>query len=267
VIVRGPIAKMIATPGSPVRYVLPVGSEKLPINDRIGGTFRLRFESEIRCLHCGRVTRKSFHQGYCYPCFRVLARCDSCMVRPERCHFAAGTCREPAWGEAHCLVPHTVYLANSSGVKVGITRGLDPTMRWIDQGAAAGLAIRRAADRLDAGRVEVQLAAFVADRTNWRVMLKGPPEPVDLRAERERLFALLTAAPRAGGLPGREIPDAAPLAIEYPVLAYPKKIVAPNLVRSPLLEGTLLGVKGQYLIFDTGVVNVRKYGGHCFAVE
>ena len=109
--------------------------------------------------------------------------------------------------------------------------------------------------------------AHVADRTNWRAMLKGPPEPRDLRSERDRLLAELTGASPDAALAGEAVADAAPVPIEYPVLEYPKKVVSHDLVAKPLLEGTLLGVKGQYLIFDTAVVNVRKYGGHCLSVD
>lgn len=251
---------------SPVRYVLPVGDEGLPLNPLIGGTLRLQFVGEIRCVHCGRTTRKSFGQGHCFPCFRSLARCDICIVKPERCHYAAGTCREPEWGEAHCLIPHSVYLANTSGLKVGITRGLDPTTRWIDQGASEALVIRRVPDRLRAGEIEVALGAFVRDRTDWRAMLKGSPSPVDLRAEGDRLFQLLRESSPESELAGVAVDDAEPVKIEYPVSEYPAKVVSHNLDKQPEVEGTLLGVKGQYLIFDTGVINMRKYAGYCLAV-
>jgi hypothetical protein len=251
---------------SPVRYALPVGAESVPINPRIGGTLRLKFEGEIRCIHCGRSIRKSFQQGYCYPCCAKLARCDVCMVQPERCHYAAGTCREPEWGEAHCLIPHSVYLANSSGIKVGVTRGLDPVTRWIDQGASQALVIRRAPDRSRAGEVEVACKEFVRDKTNWRAMLKGAPAPVDLCAERDRLFALLRESDPQRALPGEMVAGAEPVAIAYPVAEYPQKIVSHNLEKDPLLEGTLLGAKGQYLIFDTAVINVRKYGGYSLSI-
>ena len=258
---------MTVAPDSPVRYALRVGSESLPINPRIGHTLRLHFEGEIRCIHCGRAIRKSYQQGYCYPCTRRLARCDSCIVKPERCHHSAGTCREPEWGESHCLVPHSVYLANSSGVKVGITRGLDPITRWIDQGASQALVIRRTPDRLRAGKVEVAFKEFVGDRTNWRAMLSGPPEPVDLCATRDRLIALWRDGNPQRELPGDEVSDSEPVAIQFPVLEYPAKVVSHDLGRNPLLEGTLLGAKGQYLIFDTAVINVRRYGGYCLSVD
>jgi hypothetical protein len=50
--------------------------------------------------------------------------------------------------------------------------------------------------------------------------------------------------------------------VRYPVLAYPDKVRSHNLEKEPLLEGTLLGIKGQYLIFDQAVINIRKYTGY-----
>jgi hypothetical protein len=263
---RGPIAKMKSALEVPVRYTLPIGAESFPLNERIGQTLALRFDGEIRCIECDRSIKKSYQQGYCFPCFQRLACCDICIVKPELCHYAKGSCREPAWGETHCLIPHSVYLANTSGLKVGVTRGIDPTTRWIDQGAAEALVVRRVKDRLEAGRLEVLLAEFVADKTNWRRMLKGPPDSLALAAERKRLFATLDEKLAGDAIPGEPLPDAEQVSLEYPVSEYPSKVVSHNLDKLPLLEGTLMGVKGQYLIFDTAVINVRKYGGYCLEV-
>ena len=254
-------------PGLPVGYSLPVGDEDVPLASRIGNPVRIEFLGQINCLNCGRVTRKSFGQGHCYPCFRDLARCDSCIVKPELCHYAKGTCREPEWGETHCLIPHTVHLSNSSALKVGITRGVDPVGRWIDQGACQGLAIRRVATRLESGEVETSLKRFVADKTNWRKMLQGEPERVDLRARRDELLDRAQAEEPGAGLPGNPIDDAQIFEIAYPVLEYPKKVVSHNLEKASVLEGTLTGIKGQYLILDTAVINIRKYGGYQLRVS
>jgi hypothetical protein len=251
----------------PVRYTLPVGAEAFPINERIGRTLKLSFDGEIRCIECDRNIKKSFQQGYCYPCSQRLACCDICIVKPERCHYLKGTCREPAWGEAHCLIPHSVYLSNTSGLKVGVTRGVDPTTRWIDQGAAEALVVRRVKDRLEAGRLEVLLGEFVGDKTNWRKMLKGPPSSLVLADERERLFAALASKLAEEAIPGEPVPDSEQVSLTYPVNEYPSKVVSHNLDKQPLLEGTLMGVKGQYLIFDSAVINMRKYGGYCLTVE
>lgn len=111
-----------AVTGSSVKYTLRAGEQRLALNDYLGEPLQLEWTGGIACSHCGRATRKSFAQGHCYPCFKRLARCDTCIIKPELCHFHAGTCREPDWGQRFCFQPHIIYLANASGLKVGITR-------------------------------------------------------------------------------------------------------------------------------------------------
>ena len=263
---RGALRKMVVRDTSPVHYALPVGDQHIDMSAQIGKSLVLEWYNEIICTHCARPTKKSFNQGYCYPCFTTLAQCDRCVVSPEFCHYHEGTCREPAWGEAHCMIPHTVYLSNSSGLKVGITRGLDATTRWIDQGAAQAVAIRVVPDRRSAGDLEVALKDHVADKTNWRKMLKGEPDRLDLVAESQRLMKLLLETTEAKDLPGEPCVDANPVSLDYPVQSYPEKVSSHNLEKKPVLEGTLVGIKGQYLIFDHTVINVRKYGGYVVSV-
>ncbi len=93
----------------------------LDMNTILNSGLEIIFNERVTCCACGADTRKSYADGFCYGCFRRLARCDLCVVEPVRCHFAQGTCREPEWGERFCMQPHLVYLANSSGAKVGIT--------------------------------------------------------------------------------------------------------------------------------------------------
>ncbi len=271
--VAGAASKMrTALDGTQAQYSLTLGEDVVAMNRLIGSTLRLEFIHQINCVHCGRLTKKSFSQGYCYPCFQRLAQCDSCIVSPEKCHYFEGTCREPEWGESHCLIDHIVYLANSSGVKVGITRGTQLPTRWIDQGAVAALPIFRVSTRLQSGLVESAYKAHVADKTSWQAMLKGQPAEQDLHARRDELALLcrpeLEALKQRFGLQAiQEIDDAAVQRIDYPVEKYPSKVKSFNLDKNPLAEGTLLGIKGQYLIFDTGVINIRKYGGYHLEVS
>ena len=262
VLLTGQVRKMVVRLAEPVEYTLPVGQKGVSMAGLIGHVLRLEWTGSIGCVHCGRAIKKSFNQGYCYPCFRSLAQCDMCVVKPETCHYHDGTCREPEWGEQHCLVPHTVYLANSSGLKVGITRGVDPVARWIDQGASQGLRIRTVPTRLDAGRLEEALSAFVSDKTNWRKMLTAAPAPIDLAAERDRLLAALSAARPDFKLPGEPCPQADVVSLEYPVSAYTDKVMTHNLDKKPVLEAVLTGIKGQYLLFGSTVINMRKYAGY-----
>ncbi len=263
----GSVRKMRTELAEVVQYRLPLGDEETPLNAWIGRSLHLSFLGDIHCIHCDRKTRKSFSQGYCYPCFKRLARCDSCIVKPETCHFFVGTCREPEWGEANCMTDHVVYLANTSGIKVGITRGTQVPTRWMDQGATQALPVFRVSNRLQSGLVETLFARHVADKTHWQAMLKGPGEVQDLSAARDALMDQcagdIAALQADHGLAAiQPLPDAVETTIRYPVLTYPVKVKSFNLDKTPDVGGTLLGIKGQYLIFDTGVINMRKYAGY-----
>lgn len=264
--VTGRLRKMPADAGEPVSYVLAVGDARVPLNELIGKPLRFDFEGVIRCINCDRITKKSFSQGFCYPCFRKLAACDTCIMSPEKCHYHLGTCREPEWGETHCMIEHVVYLANSSGLKVGITRGSQVPTRWIDQGAVDAIPMFRVATRYLSGLVEVACKAHVADRTNWRAMLKGDVPELDLAQERQRILALIAADIAAlreehGPDSIREV-DEQGLGLSYPVQVWPEKIKTHNLDKTSEVEGVLEGIKGQYLILDTGVINIRKFTGY-----
>lgn len=247
-------------------YSIAVGDTRIPLNDLIGRPLRLDFDGVIRCVHCDRKTNKSFNQGFCYPCFRKLAACDSCIMSPEKCHYHLGTCREPEWGETHCMVEHVVYLANSSGLKVGITRASQVPTRWIDQGAVDAIPMVRVASRYIAGLVEVACKTHVADRTNWRAMLKGDVPELDLAKERQRMLGLiaadLDALRQTHGEDSIRAVDEEGLGLSYPVQIWPEKIKTHNLDKTPEVEGVLEGIKGQYLILDTGVINIRKFTGY-----
>jgi hypothetical protein len=268
--VSGRLRKMPASAGhsvdDPVQYQLRLGDEQVALNELIGQPISIEFDGVIRCINCDRVTKKSFSQGFCFPCMRKLAACDSCIMSPEKCHFHLGTCREPEWGQANCMVEHVVYLANSSGLKVGITRGTQVPTRWIDQGAVTAIPMLRVATRQLSGFVEVACKAHVADRTNWRTMLKGETTELNLAAERDKLLALvaeeLDALRAEHGADSIRAVQEPSLGLSYPVDVWPQKVASHNLDKTPRVSGVLQGVKGQYLILDTGVINIRKYTGY-----
>lgn len=270
--IRGPLRKMtvsLADDGSSVFYRLSCGEVTVPANDLIGSLLTISFFGEIHCLHCGRKTRKSFQQGYCYPCFKSLAQCDACIMSPEKCHYHLGTCREPDWADQFCMNEHIVYLANSSAPKVGITRATQIPTRWIDQGAVQALPIIKVSNRRLAGLVEVACKAYISDRTQWQKMLKEKPAPVDLPKLATDL--LNKVAPKLQALReefGRshitELGAAAERTVDihYPVHTAPHKVKAVNLDKTPLFSGKLTGIKGQYLLFGDQVLNVCKFAGY-----
>jgi len=256
-----------ADPQAPVEYHLPLDDQLIHLNPLIGEHIELEYQGKIACTHCGRKTNKSFNQGYCYPCFKKLPQCDRCIVSPELCHFHEGTCRDSQWGEANCFAHHYVYLSNTSGLKVGITRGTQLPTRWLDQGAVQALPILRVDTRFQSGLVERLFADHVADKTNWRAMLKGQTQAMDLAEERDRLFELvaeeMSKLEQEVGLAAlQRINDAQQAEINYPVIEYPTKVATHNFDKAPTVTGQLMGIKGQYLILDTGVINIRKFTGY-----
>lgn len=261
----GPIRKMTAVlsdQGTP-DYQLPIGEDKLPLNDVIGKRLTLTYHDKITCSHCGRKTKKSYSQGYCYPCMQKLAQCDMCIMKPETCHYDQGTCREPEWGEQNCMIKHYVYLSNTSGLKVGITRHSQVPTRWIDQGATQALPIFAVSTRLQSGLVETALAKHIADKTNWRAMLKGDAQNIDLKAKAKELLPLISEIieelKTRFGEEAIELLDEDIVEIDFPVQEYLSKISSFNFDKTAEVSGILKGIKGQYLIFEHGVINMRKF--------
>jgi len=265
--IKGHLRKMKTEHSSPVRYHIPFNDELLPISDYIGKTITFKHLGDIHCIACGKKTSKSFSQGYCFPCMRSLAECDSCMISPEKCHYDEGTCRDEAWGQQHCFIDHYVYLANSSGLKVGITRETNVPFRWMDQGAAMALPIYKTKNRLLSGLVESSFKKQVNDKTSWQRMLKGKPEAIDLAERRNELFKnfdkdIAEINQQYGDDAVEKITDASPLQFDFPVESYPEKVKSLNFDKTAEISGILNGIKAQYLILDTGVLNIRKFAGY-----
>lgn len=264
---QGQLRKMKVALEAPVTYQLPLTNELVSLNPLVKQSIKLNFTGNIFCTHCGRKIQKSFNQGYCYPCFTSLAQCDMCIIKPELCHYQAGTCREPEWGLAQCFQPHYVYLANSSGIKVGITRQTQIPTRWIDQGAVQALPIMKVQSRLISGLVEIELAKHVSDKTSWQRMLKNLQEQADLAAKRDELFSLCgkeiaAIQQRFGDSSVELLANEAVVSIQYPVQTYPEKVKSFNLDKTSEIAGVLQGIKGQYLLLDSGVINIRKFAGY-----
>lgn len=263
------LQKMQIEAGEPLRYLLEVDErgEKPPLemNTLIGCELKLRHTGELRCQACHTSTRKSYGQGHCYRCFKRLARCDLCVMAPHRCHYDKGTCREPEWGESFCMQPHLVYLANSSSLKVGITREGGHLGRWRDQGALQGRILARAETRQAAGELEVQLAKTFGDRSQWRALVSGDAELVDLDAAAEQARALVPD-------PGDKVryidagDETQTEQLHYPVNQWPP-VTRLNFKKTDETSGVLHGIKGQYLLFDTGVFNVREHTGYEIVIE
>lgn len=257
--IQGPIQKLKSSHQASVKYTLPLGDHEIDLNSLVGSQFKMNFTGQIFCKDTGKLIRKSYGQGYSWESFITLPECDQCIVQPELCHYARGTCRDSAWGEKHCLQPHIIYLSLTSGLKVGITRKSQVPTRWIDQGAVAAIKLGEVSNRLTSGLVEVEIAKKMADKTNWRNMLKNQYEEVDLLQKKQEVwseFSDLFARHEV-----QKVDDEV-FTFEYPVMQYPQKVSSYNFDKNPLIEDKLMGIKGQYLIFEHGVINMRKYQGY-----
>ncbi|MDX1957106.1 MAG: DUF2797 domain-containing protein [Leptospiraceae bacterium] len=235
----------------------------LEIKPLLGKKLRLTTTGEIRCLDCGDITKKSFNQGSCFKCFMNLASNDMCILKPETCHYHLGTCREPDWGQANCFKKHRVYLANTSGLKVGITKEDPVSKRWVDQGARKALVIFEVPSRLEAGIIEIEFAKFISDKTSWQKMVSSDPEEVSLIEKKAELLKLINSEKLQKAKPLEE----AEVIIEYPILKYPKKKTALKIDPIKPVESILQGIKGQYMLWEDGVTNIRAYAGYHVKLE
>ena len=269
---RGTLRKMRVTagePGHPARYALADGfwnpderTADHPLNDYLAAELHLEFTGTIACVYCGRATRKTFAQGFCYPCFQARAEADICIVKPELCHhhLVENPCRDEAFAHAHCFQPHVLYVALTSGLKVGITRRENIPTRWLDQGATEAIALAELPDRRAVGLVESRLRDEVglADRTHWTRLLKNERGEGDILAHADGVLAHLQDL----DVPSLPADQRSLWSFRYPVLVYPQKVKSFNLDKDPRAGGRLQGIKGQYLIFEGGVINLRKYTGY-----
>ncbi len=260
----GTIEKMCTKLDNPVQYELPIDNECISMNDLIGKYIDFTFLDEIYCIGCGRKTSRSFAQGYCFPCLQNAPETSECILRPELCQAHEGISRDMEWAEHHCLQPHFVYLAISSGLKVGVTRKDQIPTRWIDQGANYAIKLAETPNRYTAGLIEVILKKVVSDRTNWQRMLKNQiPENIDLVAEKIRLIEFLSPELQYYVSADDTIVD-----ITYPVNEFPTKVKSVGFDKLNEISGRLWGIKGQYLMFDDGrVLNIRKHNGYNVTFE
>jgi hypothetical protein len=270
----GFLEKMKAKNPANVQYFWKTKTSEWELNPLVGQKIKLTFLGRIQCQHCGKMTKKSWQQGYCYPCTLKLAECDICIVRPELCHFAKGTCRDEAWAKSHCFTPHVVYLANSSGLKVGITRETQIPTRWIDQGATQALPLLKVKNRFHSGLIEKELKAFVADKTQWQKLVTQEATEINLISEADKLKTklkdLLSQSPELTSLGeeiGSEWIESEVIRLKYPIHAYPQKAKSHNFEKELTLESTLVGIKGQYLLFEDRVLNIRNHTSYEMSLE
>ena len=252
----GVLTKMQTEFDSPIQYYLVFEDDFLNINQLLNKKIQIHFDG-YQCLNCGKA-KKIYRQGFCYDCFFKIPQAADWVIRPElsKAHLGIED-RDIEYEKKVQLQPHIVYLANSSNVKVGVTRKTQIPTRWIDQGAHEAIEIVEVPNRYLAGITEIALKEHVSDKTNWRSMLTNKIEDVDLLSWRNQLKKYIPEEAKSYFIENNNETH-----INFPVLQYPTKPKSLNLIKSLNYEGILKGVKGQYLIFeDNTVFNVRSNEG------
>lgn len=257
----GVLHKMSVRMADEIQYSLRLDDEIL-CNTWIGKELKLSWTGVIICSSCGKQTKRTFNDGFCFACFSSAPEAAECIIRPELCRAHLGEGRDVEWEQQHHNVPHVVYLASTDVVKVGVTRKTQIPSRWIDQGAAEAIILAETPNRYEAGRMEVALKDFYTDKTNWRSMLSGKIDiGIDLIAEKWELSDQLPMDFQAYISEEDSI-----YKFNYPVESYPIKVQSIGFEKEPVVCGNLIGIRGQYLLFsDNRVLNIRKHTG--FQIE
>lgn len=254
---QGVLTKMQTEIGDPIQYYLIFESDFIQVNQLLDKRLTISFE-KYQCLGSGE-NKKIYRQGYCYEEFYKQPAVGDWVMRPELSTAHLGIeDRDLEYEKKAQLQPHIVYLANSSNVKVGVTRKSQVPTRWIDQGAHEAIEIVEVPNRYLAGITEVALKEHISDKTNWRKMLTNQIEDEDLGAHRDQLKDFIPEEVKE-----YFIEENKETTMKFPVLKYPEKIKSLNLEKTPEYSGVLKGIKGQYLIFEDGTVfNVRNHEGY-----
>lgn len=243
-------------------YSLRGDNQLIDMNNCIGKTIHIHYQGIISCLHCGTHTKKSFGQGYCYPCFLKIPETEECVLHPEKCRAHIGIARDMVYAESHCLIPQYVYLAETSDVKIGVTRSTQIPTRWIDQGALQACIIAKTPNRYTAGCIEVALKQYIGDKTNWQKMLTKQHCECNISEFRSKI---LTYLPREYQ---EYIIDSPIEHITYPGITPTDKIKSLKLDTAFEITKQLQGIKGQYLLFsDNSVMNIRSHAGYMVEID
>ena len=259
---QGVLTKMETEFASPIQYYLVFENDFLNMNQLIGRNISIRFV-KYQCLNCG-LDKPIFRQGFDRQCFYDIPQAADWIMRPElsTAHLDKED-RDLEYEKRVQLQPHIVYLANSSNVKVGVTRKSQVPTRWIDQGAHEAIEIVEVPNRYLAGITEVALKDHVADKTNWRTMLKNEIKDEDLILWRDRLKRFIPVEAKDYFIENNSETN-----LEFPVNKYPEKPKSLNIIKEQQYTGKLAGIKAQYLIFeDNTVFNIRGNEGLVVAIN
>lgn len=256
------LTKMRTELSSTVEYYLLFEQDFLHVNQILDKTLSINF-LKYECMSC-KLQKKIFRNGFCYKCHISLPQVGDWVMKPElsTAHLDIED-RDLVYEKEVQLAPHVVYLANSSNVKVGVTRKSQVPTRWIDQGAHEAIEVVEVPNRYLAGITEVALKDHVSDKTSWREMLTNNLKDLNLAEIKHILKQYIPEEAKEYYLENSK-----ELEIDFPVLKYPQVAKPLNLTKNPFYEGVLKGIKGQYLIFEDGAVfNVRSHEGFVVSLD
>tara|TARA_Y100001954_G_C15812245_1_gene605749 strand:- start:670 stop:1464 length:795 start_codon:yes stop_codon:yes gene_type:complete len=247
--------KMQVKYANPVQYNLCIGDQKVLLNDLINKSIFLEWQGRVVCI-CGKESNQFYRQNFCYQCFWNAPQAAPSIFKPELCTADLGIeDRDLDWEKKFQLAPHLVYLSNTSGIKVGVTRKTNEINRWIDQGAMQAIVVAEVPNRRLAGLIEVDLKNQFADKTNWRKMLSSPSEKLNLVECKNRCVNYISDQFTQYVTDSNKVTE-----IFYPVTSYPDKIKSMRFEKQQNISGKLVGIKGQYMIFENDTVfNVRAH--------
>ena len=248
---------------NPILYKMNIGENQIELNKLINTKIKIRFDNKIKCIECNKTIKKTFMQGYCYPCFISSPKTSDCIFKPHLCRAHIGDSKDMSWSQKNCLVEQYVYLSITSNLKVGVTRYSQIPTRWVDQGAHFAIKFAKTPNRYLAGLIELEISKYISDRTQWRKMILGQYDELDLIKEKNDLQEYLPSKLKKYYLNNEDI-----IELKYPIIKNLEKIKSFNIEKFKSIKKSLIGIKGQYLMFnDNHVLNVRKYSGYNFTIK
>lgn len=254
---QGQILKMTSYDDRPIQYYLNLSGDLIHMNELFGKELSIR-HTGFQCVNCGE-NKPIYRMGFCKNCFFESPYASDTIIRPElsTAHLGVGE-RDLEVEKAIQLQPHTVYLAYTGDVKVGVTRNTQIPTRWIDQGATFALPIARTENRYEAGMIEVALKDHLPDKTNWKKMLQDDFEgEMDLADFQQKIKQYFPEDFQKFYSEGENL-----WKFDYP-FDKPEKVSSFTLDKKPEFTGKLTGIKGQYLGFQGGdFINVRGHEGY-----
>ena len=254
---KGVIQKMKNIYLNPIKYFFNLGKNYLYMNSIIGKNIHIIFLF-YECLNCNKNT-KIYRQGYCKKCFFSLPQTNENILKPElsTAHINIEK-RDLKWEKKFEIQPHIVYLSITGNLKIGVTRESNIFNRWIDQGSSLSIKICRTPNRYLAGKIELFFKKKISDRTRYKSMLKNNIPKLNLLKIKYYIEKIIPKKYKKYFLFNENYI----YSFFYPFYKKFDKIKILKLNKLKEFKKQLVGIKGQYLIFENGyAINIMTHSG------